>query len=78
MKIKIVQFENGCYGVQMKSWLDENEHWLGSEGLVYTTRQPSIERSFYTIAQAEQAIGKYKERQTVYKDRGKFVKWIKL
>lgn len=78
MKIKIVQFENGCYGVQMKSWLDENAHWLYSNGLVYRSWRPSVERCFDTIDDAERAIEKYKQHQRVYHDEGKLVKKVKL
>lgn len=78
MKIKIVQFENGYYGVQMKSWLDENAHWLGSDGLAHNAWRPSIERRFCSVEQAEQAIEKYKQYSRVYHDKGKLVKKIKL
>lgn len=78
MKIKIVEFENGKYGVQMKTWFDENAHWLDSDGWVRITWRPSVERWFDTIQAAEQAIERYKESRTTYKDRGKFVKEIKL
>lgn len=76
--MKIVQFKNGKYGVKVKTWLDENVHWLYSDGLVYSSWRPSVERSFDTISEAEQAIEKYKQHQRVYHDKGKFVKKVKL
>lgn len=78
MKIKIVQFENGEYGVKVKTWLDKNAHWLYSDGLVYSSWRPSVERSFDTISEAEQAIEKYKQHRRVHHDKGKLVKKVKL
>lgn len=78
MKIKIVQFENGCYGVQTKTWGDSNSHWLYSDGFVYTTWRPSTERCFDTIDDAERAIEKYKEHHRILRDRGKLIKRVKV
>lgn len=77
MKVKIVQFENGKYGVKIKTWLD-GEHWLYSDGFVYSSWRPSVERPFDTISEAEQAIEKYKQHRRVYHDKGKLVKKVKL
>lgn len=78
MKIKIVQFENGEYGVKVKTWLGENAHWIGSDGFIHSSYRPSVERSFDTISEAEQAIEKYKQHQRAYRDKGKLVKKVKL
>lgn len=74
MKIKIVQFDNGRFGVQTKHWLDNNLLWLYSEGYVYKSYAPSVERCFDTIEEAEQAIEKYKQRRIMYKDKGKLIR----
>ena len=78
MKMKIVQFENGKYGVLLKYFLQGKRDWLDRDGYGHTSWRPSVERCFDTVLEAQQAIEKYVEHIRVYKDKGKFVKTVKL
>lgn len=77
MKIKIVQFDNGKFGIQAKTWFDEDKNWL-YDGVVHSSWRPSVERCFDTIGEAEQCIEKYKEHRRILRDKGKLIKRVKI
>ena len=79
MKLKIVKFENGLYGVRT-GWLWVERVYLNCQGFLVSQSEPCSDPkcSFVTLDECEEAIRLFKLRKARQSDNGKIIKSLKV